>query len=302
MLITSLLNRCKGFSQYIIENEEQRSFLKLHQSNSFITPHNQPIHSLQQTSQYTIIASCDQITINNYKQTNNIFINQKSVRCHPCLPLTIVLQQQSSKLYYEWNIFESIYSKNPTDVVFLLSNSFALSSEDGVNIFDNQTGKLLGGIVVEANSLGTDGVDVYCGGKSQYCLDMKMFKKRWELPRSGILTMKNGIGIIKDLSTISAIDLNGKYLWTMEKKGVNCVELSDDGQYFLLGYQNGSIDLFQSQTSTQLCTLERLHDEPITAMNWSSSQLQLLTGSKDGLVMRWDYFNKPEIINTDEWE
>ena len=313
-MFPKLLNyRKKGYPQYIQANEEKRIFLLQHQSEQAFELHQNPIHSICQNLNETIIASATKINIINrtMKTERTLSEYQTIIRTHPNLSYQAIADQKYIKFYDNWNQIEKRRMNHTTDICFLLDNLYVISSEDGIHFYDHRSGAIAykGGVDWrEIQSLGTDGVDIYSGGKKQSCLDVRNFKERWSVDVSGKIVMKNGIGIVYDEKFCHCIDLNGKKYWTFQKNNISCVELSDDGEFFLIGYTNGIIEMFSTANGTFMKKLENNHSKRITAMNWSSVTMNLITGSEGGKIVGWNGWNNDSqisMIDDDEkvdWE
>ena len=101
----------------------------------------------------------------------------------------------------------------------------------------------------------------------------------------------------------------GKFVGTHGVRGMVRIQpWSDDGEFFLIGYTNGIVEMFSTANGTFMKKLENNHSKRITAMNWSSLTMNLITGSEGGKIVGWNGWNSDSqisMIDDDEkvdWE
>ena len=89
-------------------------------------------------------------------------------------------------------------------------------------------------------------------------------------------------------SSVSGISMANKYA-SLVPQGVTCMSPSIDCNYLLTGGFDGEVKLWQIGKQTQtLCTSQRMHRAPITAIQYMQSGEQAISSAIDGSIILWD--------------
>ena len=82
---------------------------------------------------------------------------------------------------------------------------------------------------------------------------------------------------------------------TGHRTEVTCIEQSPRRDVFAVGYADGSIRLWNSQTKTVIATFNG-HKKAVTALQFDQSGVRLASGSQDTNLVLWDVVGEAGIF------